>query len=95
MRFSLAVTTAFAVIMSNGVNGWELRGSVSREDCNLVDEEDYFVQIFSDKWASACIQAKGEGIDSKVILAGWDSCTSFRGDENGLIRSFAIWHTLV
>ena len=88
MRFSLAVTTAFAVIISNGVNGWELRGSVSKEDRNLVDAQDYFVQIFSDKWASACIQAKGEGTDSKVILAGWESCTGFRVDENGLIRSF-------
>ena len=88
MHFSLAVMTAFAIIISNGVNGWELNGSVSKEDHNLVDAQDYFIQIFSDKWASACIQAKGEGTDSKVILAGWESCTGFLVDENGLIHSF-------
>ena len=58
----------------------------ARQNRNLVDAEDYVVQIFSDKEASACIQAKGEGVNSEVILAA--SCTSFRVDEDGLIRSF-------
>ena len=89
MQFSLAVTLAFALIVSTGVSGWELRVAVSREDRNLLDAEDYVVQILSNNGYGGCIQAKGEGIDSKIILAEWDSpCTSFRVDENGLIHSF-------
>ena len=88
MWFSLPVTLAYALILSNGVNGWELRGAVSKEDRNLVNAEDYVVEIFSDKEASACIQAKGEAGNSDVILAAWDKCTSFRIDEDGLIHSF-------
>jgi hypothetical protein len=82
MWISPTAMLAYALIVSNGVNGWELRGAVSKEDRNLQ----YVVQIVSDKVPSACIQAKGEGVNSEVILAA--SCTSFRVDEDGLIRSF-------
>lgn len=74
--------------MSNGVNGSELRGAISKEDRTLLDADNYVVEIFSNKEASACIQAKGEAGDSHVILAAYDVCTNFRIDENGLIRSF-------
>ena len=80
MWISPAAMLAYALIVSNGVNGWELRGAVSKEDRNLQ----YVVQIYSGR--DGCIQAKGEGVNSEVILAA--SCTSFRVDENGLIRSF-------
>jgi hypothetical protein len=87
MWFSLAVMLVYALIVSNGVNGWELRGTVSKKDRNLLDAEDYIMEVYSPS-TGGCVQAKGEGVNSEVILATWDSCTSFRIDEDGLIRSF-------
>ena len=81
-----AATFVYALIMSNGVNGSKLRGANSKDDRALLDAQDYIVQIMAGD--GGCIQAKGEAGDSHVILAEWEACTSFRIDENGLIRSF-------
>lgn len=57
-------------------------------NARLGIDNNYVIQITSQLNSNLCMVAKGEGMQSSVKLGDFQDCTSFRVDDDGLIRAF-------